>query len=53
MKETTLGKWIEEDKRKKAIADFKGKLKYGKLYNTTTLAPGQRITVKNGRIIVQ
>lgn len=45
--------WLIEDDKKREKEVFKAKLKYGEHYNgTTTLNPGQRITVRNGRIYV-
>lgn len=48
-----IGEWIEKDDEKKAKAIFKAKLKYGEHWaGTTTLKPGQRLTVVNGVIKV-
>ena len=45
--------WLNEDDRKKEKAIFKAKLKYGEHWaGTTTLNPGQRIRVINGKIVV-
>ena len=49
-----IATWLIEDDKKREKAIFKAKLKYGEHYNgTTTLNPGQRITIRNGRIVVQ
>lgn len=54
MKDSKIGKIIEDDERKKEKAIFKAKLKHGEHWGgVTILNPGQQIKVINGKIYVR